>query len=92
MHFEKSPISTNGFDVITDCGLQQGRKTLYAGVQIHERHLWPLSFWSIKGAKKYDKMGVSIAFEESFEELAQNFAFLGFYFRELGIQEKLIID
>jgi len=46
----------------------------------------------VKGAKKYDEMGVSIAFEESYEELAQNFAFLGFYFRELGIQEKLIID
>ncbi len=46
----------------------------------------------VKGAQKYDEPGVFIAFEETYEELAQNFASLGFYLDDLVAKKKLAVD
>ena len=46
----------------------------------------------VKGAKKYDEPGVFMAFEETEEELAKNFASLGFDLDDLVAKNKLIVD
>jgi circadian clock protein KaiC len=45
-----------------------------------------------QGSEKYDEPGVFIAFEETYEELVQNFASLGFCLDELVAKKKLVVD
>lgn len=46
----------------------------------------------VKGAKQYDEPGVFMAFEETEEELAKNFASMGFDLDDLVANNKLIVD
>ena len=90
-HLEKSPIGITGFDDITDGGLPKGRTTLVYGSAGSGKTLMAMEFL-VKGAQKYDEPGVFIAFEETYDELAQNFASLGFYLDDLVAKKKLIVD
>ena len=90
-HLEKSPIGINGFDDITDGGLPKGRTTLVYGSAGSGKTLMAMEFL-VKGAQKYDEPGVFIAFEETYDELAQNFASLGFCLDDLVAKKKLVVD
>jgi KaiC/GvpD/RAD55 family RecA-like ATPase len=46
----------------------------------------------VRGATKYDEPGVFVAFEETSEQLAQNFASLGFDLKDLVARKKLLLD
>ena len=88
---EKSPTGINGLDDITDGGLPKGRPTLVCGSAGSGKTLMAMEFL-VKGAKKYDEPGVFMAFEETEEELAKNFASLGFDLDDLVAKNKLIVD
>jgi circadian clock protein KaiC len=90
-HLEKSPIGITGFDEITDGGLPKGRTALVYGRAGSGKTLMAMEFL-VKGAQKYDEPGVFMAFEETFDELAQNFASLRFCFDDLVAKKKLVVD
>jgi circadian clock protein KaiC len=90
-HLEKSPIGITGFDDITDGGLPRGRTTLVYGSAGSGKTLMAMEFL-VRGAQKYDEPGVFIAFEETYDELAQNFASLGFCLDDLVAEKKLVVD
>jgi circadian clock protein KaiC len=88
---EKSPIGIDGFDDITDGGLPKGRTTLVYGSAGSGKTLMAMEFL-VRGAQNYDEPGVFIAFEETYDELVQNFASLGFCLDDLVASKKLAID
>ena len=90
-HLEKSPIGIDGLDDITDGGLPRGRTTLVYGSAGSGKTLMAMEFL-VRGAKKYDEPGVFIAFEETYDELVQNFDSLGFCLDDLVAEKKLAVD
>jgi circadian clock protein KaiC len=88
---EKAPTGINGLDDITYGGLPKGRPTLVCGSAGSGKTLMAMEFL-VKGAKIYDEPGVFMAFEETEEDLAKNFASLGFDIGELVARNKLVID
>ncbi len=90
-HLDKSPIGITGFDDITDGGLPKGRTTLVYGSAGSGKTLMAMEFL-VRGAQKYDEPGVFIAFEETYDELAENFASLGFNLDDLVASKKLVVD
>jgi len=90
-YLEKSPIGITGFDDITDGGLPKGRTTLVYGSAGSGKTLMAMEFL-VKGAQKYDEPGVFIAFEETYDELTENFASLGFNLDDLVASKKLVVD
>src|SRR5512137_1120811 len=90
-NLEKSPTGIDGLDEITDGGLPQGRPTLIAGGAGSGKTLISMQFLA-QGALRYDEPGVFVAFEESAEELAKNFASLGIDLADLIARKKILID
>jgi circadian clock protein KaiC len=90
-HLEKSPIGITGFDEITDGGLPKCRATLVYRSAGSGKTLMAMEFL-VKGAQKYDEPGVFIAFEETYDELVQNFNYLGFCLDDLVAKKKLAVD
>jgi circadian clock protein KaiC len=90
-HLEKSPIGIEGFDDITDGGLPKGRTTLVYGSAGSGKTLMAMEFL-VRGAQKYDEPGVFIAFEETYDELVQNFDSLGFCLDDLVASKKMAVD
>ncbi|MCO5383271.1 MAG: circadian clock protein KaiC [Methanosarcina barkeri] len=88
---EKTLTGINGLDDITYGGLPKGRPTLVCGSAGSGKTLVAMEFL-VKGAKKYDESGVFMAFEETEEELAKNFASLGFDINDLEAKNKLVVD
>ncbi len=88
---EKSPTGINGLDDITYGGLPKGRPTLIYGSAGCGKTLMAMEFL-VKGAEKYNEPGVFMAFEETEEELAKNFASLGFDLDDLAARNKLVVD
>jgi circadian clock protein KaiC len=88
---EKSTIGITGFDDITDGGLSKGRTTLVYGSAGSRKTLLAMEFL-VRGAQKYDEPGVFISFEETYDELVQNFASLGFCLDDLVAKKKLVVD
>jgi circadian clock protein KaiC len=87
----KSPTGINGLDEITGGGLPKGRPTLVCGGTGCGKTLLAMEFL-VRGAMEYDEPGVYLSFEEKSEELAKNFASLGFDLNDLEARKKLSLD
>lgn len=88
---EKTPTGINGLDDITYGGLPKGRTTLVYGSAGSGKTLMAMEFL-VKGAEKYGEPGVFMAFEETSEDLTENFASLGFDLDSLEARNRLIVD
>lgn len=87
----KSPTGIKGLDEITGGGLPRGRPTLVCGGTCCGKTLLAMQFL-VHGALRYDEPGVFMSFEEKSEELAENFASLGFDLDDLAARNKLALD
>ena len=88
---EKTPTGISGLDEVTYGGLPEGRTTLIYGSAGSGKTLMAMEFL-VKGAEKYGEPGVFMAFEETSEDLTENFASLGFDLDSLEAKNKLIVD
>jgi len=87
----KCPTGIKGLDEVTGGGLPQGRPTLVCGGTGCGKTLLAMEFL-VRGALEFGEPGVFMSFEEKSEELAQNFASLGFDLDDLEVRNKLAID
>jgi circadian clock protein KaiC len=88
---EKVPSGIAGLDKLTHGGLPRGRPTLVCGGPGSGKTLMAMQFL-VRGALDHDEPGVLLAFEETADDLAKNFASLGFRLDELIAQKKLVVD
>jgi circadian clock protein KaiC len=88
---QKCPTGIKGLDEITGGGLPQGRPTLVCGGTGCGKTLLAMEFL-IRGATEYNEPGVFISFEEKSEELAKNFASLGFDLNALAADKMIALD
>ncbi|MFZ3048792.1 MAG: circadian clock protein KaiC, partial [Desulfatirhabdiaceae bacterium] len=87
----KCPTGIRGLDEITGGGLPQGRPTLVCGGTGCGKTLLAMEFL-VRGATQFDEPGVYMSFEEKSEELAKNFASLGFDLNGMVDRKKLSLD
>lgn len=87
----KSPTGMNGIDEITVGGLPLGRNTLVCGGPGCGKTIFGMEFL-IRGASKYNEPGLFISFEESEEELTQNFISFGYNLDDLIRENKIVLD
>src|SRR5205085_8781898 len=78
----KVPSGIAGLDEIMEGGLPRGRPTLVAGSAGAGKTMLAMQF-IVRGALDYDEPGVFMSFEETTEELTQNFASLGYVLPDL---------
>jgi circadian clock protein KaiC len=88
---EKTPSGIDGLDKLTHGGLPKGRPTLVCGGPGSGKTLLAMQFL-VKGAIEQHEPGVMLAFEETADDLAKNFAALGFAVDDLIAQKKLVVD
>jgi circadian clock protein KaiC len=88
---EKCPTGITGLDEITEGGLPRGRPTLVCGSAGSGKTLLGMEF-IVRGTTEFGEPGVFMAFEETVEELSQNFASLGFDVNSLIRRRKLAVD
>jgi circadian clock protein KaiC len=87
----KCPSGIKGLDQITDGGLPEGRSTLVCGSAGCGKTVLGMEFL-VRGALQYDESGVFMAFEETEEDLMENFSSLGFNLPTLIERKKIAID
>ena len=87
----KVPTGIDGFDVITQGGLPQGRPTLVCGGAGCGKSMFACEFL-VRGAMEFDEPGVLMTFEETTDDIAKNVASLGFDVPALIRRKKLVID
>ena len=87
----KSPTGIRGFDEITGGGVPKGRPTIVCGGPGCGKTMFGVEFL-VRGATEFNEPGVLITFEESFEEMAQNVASLGFDLKGLAAKKMLAMD
>lgn len=87
----KAPSGIQGLDEITGGGLPRGRPTLICGGPGCGKTILAMEFL-MNGARRYGEPGVFMSFEETVEDLALNFASLGFDPRPLAARKKLSLD
>ncbi len=87
----KCPTGIKGLDEITGGGLPQGRPTLVCGGTGCGKTLLAVEFL-VRGAVQFDEPGVFLSFEEKADELARNFASLGFDLDNLTRRGRLALD
>jgi len=87
----RCPSGIEGLDEITGGGLPRGRPTLVCGNAGCGKTLLGMEFL-VRGAAQFNEPGVFMAFEETAEDLASNFASLGFDLDGLVARNKLVID
>ena len=85
---QKSATGIKGLDEITNGGLPRGRTTLVCGAAGSGKTMLAMEYL-VHGAQDYGEPGVFMAFEETEEELAKNFASLGFDLTDL-VERKLL--
>jgi circadian clock protein KaiC len=88
---QKTLTGIRGLDEITFGGLPRGRATLVCGGPGCGKTVLAMEFL-VRGATKYDDPGVFVTFEETEEELRQNFRSLDFDIDKLEKSNKLVID
>ena len=87
----KSPTGVKGLDEITGGGLPKGRPTLVCGGTGCGKTLLSMEFL-VRGATQFGEPGVFMSFEEKTDELAKNFASLGFDLNDLVARKQLALD
>ena len=87
----KTPTGIRGLDDISGGGLPNGRPTLVCGGTGCGKTLLAMEF-IVRGATQYDEPGVFMSFEEKSQDLAKNFASLGFDLNDLEAGKKLVLD
>src|SRR6185312_7184615 len=87
----KCHTGIQGLDEITGGGLPWGRPTLVCGSAGCGKTVLAMEFL-VRGALEYDEPGLFVCFEERTDDLAQNFASLGFDLEALADQHKLVTD
>src|SRR5437867_12137019 len=87
----KAPTGIQGLDEITGGGLPRGRPTLVCGGPGCGKTILAMEFL-LNGALRYNEPGVFLSFEESVDDLTQNFASLCFDPRPLSARKKLSLD
>ena len=87
----KSLTGIKGLDEITGGGLPKGRPTLVCGGTGCGKTLLSMEFL-VRGATQFAEPGVFMSFEEKSEELAKNFASLGFDLDDLAARKMLVLD
>ncbi|MGD0129497.1 MAG: circadian clock protein KaiC [Terriglobia bacterium] len=87
----KCPTGIQGLDEITNGGLPKGRPTLVCGAAGCGKTMLAMEF-VLRGALTYGEPGVVMAFEENAEELATNFASLGYNLNALVAKKKILLD
>jgi circadian clock protein KaiC len=87
----KAATGIQGLDEITGGGLPKGRTTLLCGGAGCGKTLLAMEFL-VRGAVEFGEPGVFMTFEENTDELAQNFAPLGFDLKALVAKKKLELD
>ena len=87
----KAPTGIEGLDEITGGGFPRGRPTLVAGGAGSGKTMLAMEFLA-RGAAEFDEPGVFLAFEESKEDLVQNFRSIGLDLETLVAGKKLLID
>jgi len=87
----KTPTGIAGFDEITLGGLPTGRPTLICGAAGCGKTLFAATFL-VNGATLYGEPGVFISFEERAQDLAANFASLGYDFEALVAAGTIAVD
>src|SRR5256885_1134170 len=84
----KSPTGIQGLDEITGGGLPRGRPTLICGGPGCGKTILAMEFL-INGAREFNEPGVFLSFEETIDDLTQNFASLGLDPRPLAARRNL---
>jgi circadian clock protein KaiC len=87
---EKCPTGIAGLDEILRGGLPAGRPTLICGGPGCGKTTLAMEFL-VRGAREFDEPGLFISFEESTQELIDNFRSLGFDLEDLIESKKLKI-
>ena len=87
----KTPTGVRGLDEVTSGGLPAGRPTLVCGGAGSGKTLLAMEFL-VHGAMQFDEPGVFVAFEEHTDELAANFASLGYDLNSLVKKKRLVVD
>jgi circadian clock protein KaiC len=87
----KAPTGIQGLDEITGGGLPRGRPTLVCGGPGCGKTILSMGFL-IQGARQFGEPGVFVSFEESVEDLTQNFISLGLDPRPLSARKLLSLD
>ncbi len=87
----KTPTGIHGLDEITGGGLPQGRPTLICGGAGSGKTMLAMTFLEY-GARQYNESGVFFSFEETENELATNFASLGYDLTDLIESKKIVVD
>jgi KaiC/Histidine kinase-, DNA gyrase B-, and HSP90-like ATPase len=85
----KALTGIRGLDDITQGGVPKGRPTLVCGSAGSGKTLFAMEFLR-HGIREYGEPGVFMSFEETGEDLAMNFASLGFALPDVMARKKLI--
>ena len=90
---QKCMTGIEGLDVVTHGGLPRGRTTLICGASGSGKTLLAMEFL-VRGAraKQHPEHGVFLAFEESAQELTQNFATVGFDLTDMTAKDLIEVD
>ena len=88
---EKAPTVIEGLDEITGGRLPKRRSTLICGSAGCGKTLMAMQILA-QDNQSFGEPGVFMAFEETADDLAKNFASLGYNLGELATQKKILID
>jgi circadian clock protein KaiC len=87
----KSPTGVTGFDEVTGGGLPTGCTTLLVGGPGSGKTILSLQFL-VHGVEQCDEPGIFVAFEETPERIAQNFAGFGWNLATLARKNLFFLD
>jgi circadian clock protein KaiC len=90
-HLSKCPTGIRGLDEITNGGLPKGRPSLVCGNAGCGKTIVGMEFL-LHGAIEYNEPGIFVSFEETAEELKDNFASLGFDLADLISRDLISLD
>lgn len=88
---QKTPTGIPGFDQVTYGGLPKDRTTLIAGGAGSGKTMLAMEF-IFRGITEFSEPGVCISFEESHQDLAENFSSLGYDLPAMIRDRMLVID